>query len=117
MNSLIPYQHSRNLLETRTQVWYPPLREDKEKRESGEEDGCGTGNPPRSKGLREPDLLLRRSRPDVVTGCSACMGKSNVRGRGSSLPRGKQAPWQNAAATQSHAPGKHFPTGATWHCE
>ena len=65
-----------------------PLRKDK-KRESGEEDGYGTGNPPCSEGLRELDLLLRRSRPDVVTGCSTCTGKSNVRGEGSSSPEGK----------------------------
>lgn len=69
-----------NILENCTQVWWPPPRKDNEKRESSEEDGYGTGNPPCSEELREPDLLLRRSRPDAVRVCSTCTGKSSIRG-------------------------------------
>lgn len=68
-------------------VLYWPLRKDNKKKErSKEDDGYGTGNPPCSEGLQNPDLLLRRSRPDVLTSCSTCMERAMSEARGFHFP-------------------------------
>lgn len=109
MNNLILYKHDGKL---HPDVVFATQKRQQE-RESAEEDGYGMGNPPCSEGLRDPSLLLRRSRPDVVTGCGTCMGTSNVRAEGSSVPRGKRTHWQNAAAKQPCTREIRFQTEAT----
>lgn len=65
-----------------------PLRKDNKKKEiSKEDDDYGTGNPPFTEGLWDPDLLLKRSRPDVTTCCSTCMERGMSEARGFHFPR------------------------------
>lgn len=100
-----------NTIENCIPVWYLPLRKDNKKKESSkEDDDYGTGNPPCSEGLRDPDLLLRRSRPDLVTSCSTWMERAVSEVRGFHFPGELSSKGTHGRKLQlsSHTLGKYM---------